>query len=540
MESVTSPDLYIGAQNQYYIMTKTLILGLDGADFDILNPMFEADRMPNLQGIAKDGVSGALTSTIPPSTCPGWQSFYTGKSPGNIGIYGFRNFEYDSYDVHVPDSSDLTESTYWELLGDRGLTSGIVGGPFTYPPQELDGFSVSGPWTPSDTETFTHPPELSDELRDVCDDDYIFIPEDYEEDEFKEAFDRRTEVATHLLETRDWDIFTLVYRPDPLQHVYWDKDDEVVFRTYEYMDECIGKALEAARGSNEEVNVLVMSDHGFEGVRRRYFHVNQWLEDEGYLVTQQDLQTSALKYLPLDAGMNIASKLGVLELFKRHFVSHEIKEAVSNPLHAVQWDETEAFFIWEQQTGQIYINVKRRFPNGTVSEERRPHLAGEIYERIQEVTTPDGTQVVEQAWLGNDIYSGTHCEIGPDIVFTLDREYKGQGTFGSLFSTLDLDRAEGGHHIDGIMFASGPAFREGQISGAEIIDLAPTILHLMGAPIEEHMDGEVLSGIYADGSDPATRPVETVERGGGLRADADWSDEQKDEIEERLEGLGYL
>jgi len=518
-------------------MTKLLVLGIDGADFDILDPLFKDDRMPNLQDLAEDGIIGPLRSTIPPSTCPGWQSFYTGKSPGNIGIYGFRNFEHGSYDIHVPDSSDLTESTYWELLGDRGLTSGVVGGPFTYPPQELEGFVVSGPWTPSDAEVFTHPPELSDELRSVCDGDYVFIPENYEEDEFKEAFDHRTDVATHLIETQDWDVFTLVYRPDPLQHVYWDKDDEVVFRVYEYMDECLGEVLEVI---DDEVNVLVMSDHGFEGVRRRYFHVNQWLENEGYLSTERDLRTSALKHLPLDTGMNLASKLGILEFVKRHFVSHEVKEAVSNPLHAVQWDATEAFFIWEQQTGQIYVNVEDRFPDGTVPAERRTEIAAEIHERIQQVTTPDGTLVVEEAWLGDDIYEGAYRKVAPDVVFTLDREYKGQGTFGSLFSTLEPDRAEGGHHVDGILFASGPAFRNGRIESAEIVDLAPTILHLMGTPVEERMDGEVLSEMYAEGSDPATRSVETVQREGDQRTSAEWSDEQKDEVEGRLEDLGYL
>lgn len=128
-------------------MTKTLVLGLDGADFDILDPMSEAGRLPNLASIAEDGVSGPLTSTVPPSTCPGWQAFYTGQSPGNIGIYGFKNFPRNSCEPELPDSSDLAEPTFWELLGDEGLQTGIIGGPFTYPAQPIEWFMISRPWT---------------------------------------------------------------------------------------------------------------------------------------------------------------------------------------------------------------------------------------------------------------------------------------------------------------------------------------------------------------------------------------------------------
>jgi predicted AlkP superfamily phosphohydrolase/phosphomutase len=426
------------------------------------------------------------------------------------------------------------------LLADEGLKSGVVGGPFTYPPQEIHGFMVAGPWSPNDAETFTYPPELSEELRDVCDGQYVFIPENYEEEEFKEAFDRRTEVATHLIRTREWDTFTLVYRPDPLQHVYWDKDNEVVFRTYEYMDECLGEVLNVVNEMEEDVNIVVMSDHGFEGIRTRYFHVNQWLEEEGYLTTKTDPSISLMKYLPLEAGMNIASKLGILEFIKRRFVTHEIKEAVSNPLHAIEWGETAAFFLWEQQTGQIYVNTEGRFAEGTVAPENRESVAEEIADQLRVITDPDGREVVNECWLRSDLYAGTYEEIAPDVVFTLHRDYKGQGTFGDLFTTLDVDRAEGGHHIDGVLFGSGPDFRADEVTGAEIVDLAPTMLHLMGASVEAGMDGEVLWDVYASDSPARNHDVEYTEREGGERRSAEWKAGQREEVEGRLEDLGYL
>lgn len=521
-------------------MTKLLVLGIDGADYDILDPLFREGRMETLKALADSGVSGSLRSTIPPSTCPGWQSFYTGKDPGNVGIFGFRNFERGSYDVHVPDSSDLQESTYWEILGDQNLRTGLIGGPFTYPPQPMQGFMVSGPWTPSDAEIFTHPPELSEEIREVCKGEYVFIPEHYEEAEFKDAFDRRTEAATHLLRTREWDVFTLVYRPDPLQHVYWGKDDDVVFRVYEHLDDCLAEVLSVVDEMDEDVNVLVMSDHGFEGLRERYFHVNQWLENEDYLTTKSDVSTSLMKYLPLEFGLNLASRLGVLSYIKRHFVPHEVKEAVSNPFHTIDWASTQAFFVWEQQTGQIYLNLEDRFPAGTVSRERRQTLGEEIQRRLTSVDDSEGNAVVRECWLGGELYDGTYRELAPDVVFTLEDPFKGQGTFGPMFSRLTRDRAEGGHHIDGILIASGPDFDTGGVENAEITDLAPTILHLLGAPVERRMDGEVLFHLYADDSPARSREIEYTEREPDDRDTIDWTEDQRGEVEARLEDLGYL
>jgi hypothetical protein len=109
-----------------------------------------------------------------------------------------------------------------------------------------------------------------------------------------------------------------------------------------------------------------------------------------------------------------------------------------------------------------------------------------------------------------------------------------------LFTEIDYNRAEGGHSLDGIFFASGPDIASGEIEDATIVDLAPTILHMMDAPVEAGMDGEVLHDIYAEESSLRDRDVRTVERAGGERQSADWADEQKAEVEGHLEDLGYL
>ncbi|HET7483481.1 MAG TPA: alkaline phosphatase family protein, partial [Actinomycetota bacterium] len=70
-------------------MNKVLMLGLDGVTFRILDPAFEAGHMPRLRALLERGVSGILTSTVPPYTPPGWTSIFTGVNPGKHGIFGF-------------------------------------------------------------------------------------------------------------------------------------------------------------------------------------------------------------------------------------------------------------------------------------------------------------------------------------------------------------------------------------------------------------------------------------------------------------------
>lgn len=518
-------------------MTKTLVIGLDGADFDILDPMFEADRMPNLRGVAESGVRGPLTSTIPPSTCPGWQAFYTGRSPGNIGTYGFKNFTRDSYEPEVPDSSDLAEPTFWEILGEEGMKTGLIGGPFTYPAQSIDGFTVSGPWTPSTAETFTYPPKLSEEIRTLAP-EYTFIPETYEVDRFKPMFRQRTDVSTHLLSEREWDVCTVVYRPDPLQHVYWGKDNEKVFEVYEYMDKCIGEVLETVAALDEQVNIFVMSDHGFEGIRSRYFNVNQWLREQGYLSLKSGTG-SLLSVLPLEPLLAAASTLGVLGAIKS-VVPFAYQERIRNPLSAVEWGETKAFFQFEELTGQVYINRRSRFPDGTVAPEAVPETKRDIARRLRSVQDPQGRQIVTDVWTDTELYPGMYTDLAPDLSFALHPEYKGEGKFGELYTELDDNRAEGGHSRDGIFFASGPDIGTGELDGAEIVDLAPTILHIMEAPVEAGMDGEVLWDIYAAESPHLDREVREVEQTRTERETADWEEKQRQEVRGRLEDLGYM
>ena len=65
---------------------RVLVIGLDGATFDILRPLAEEGWLPNIGRLMREGVCGELTSTIPPITAAAWTSFATGKNARKHGL----------------------------------------------------------------------------------------------------------------------------------------------------------------------------------------------------------------------------------------------------------------------------------------------------------------------------------------------------------------------------------------------------------------------------------------------------------------------
>src|SRR6266513_3118045 len=122
--------------------------------------------MPNLAKLVNAGVSGKLESVLPPITPPAWTSFMTGKNPGKHGIFHFVEAGVDSYEMDYANGGSRRSPTVWKLLNSAGFSTGTMNIPFTFPPEPLDGFQISGLDTPSDTSQLTPPPELQTELAD--------------------------------------------------------------------------------------------------------------------------------------------------------------------------------------------------------------------------------------------------------------------------------------------------------------------------------------------------------------------------------------
>ena len=142
------------------------------------------------------------------------------------------------------------------------------------------------------------------------------------------------------------------------------------------------------------------------------------------------------------------------------------------------------------------------------------------------------------------IYSGPYLDRTPDLILQPQGwEYMafGHADFGSNRLVEPIIGLSGHHRPDGVVILSGAGVKpDTQLAGASILDLAPTILHAMGVAVPGELDGRVLSEAFAD-SPPLARPVvyseANVYKNGG--SEPDLSDEEMEEVQEKLRGWGY-
>ena len=285
---------------------KTLVLGLDSAAPELL---FGFDDLPNLRQLMAAGAYGGLESVVPPTAIPAWISLATSQDPGSLGVYGVRNRIDHSYGgLGVVHSQSISEPAIWDLLAREGKRSILVRVPPCDPPQRINGISVGCAITP-DTATaiFTHPPEISEELRRLVGHYPLDIQRSgtddrsWLRDQIFAMSRSQFRVARHLLQTHPWDYFQLVDTGlDSIQRAFWRDHDprhtlhvpdspfrDTITDYYRHLDDEIGKVLELL---SDETIVLVVSSHGAQRLNGA-FALNDWLVPQGFLVLNRHPET---------------------------------------------------------------------------------------------------------------------------------------------------------------------------------------------------------------------------------------------------------
>ncbi|HSG19021.1 MAG TPA: alkaline phosphatase family protein, partial [Anaerolineae bacterium] len=136
---------------------KLLIIGIDGATFDLILPWVEAGHLPNLGRLIAGGVHGELASTLPPVTSPAWPTFMTGCNPGKHGVFDF--IQPTGSDFSLVNATKIKQPIMWQRLSAAGYRVGVLNVPVTYPPQPLNGFMISGILSPKGGQ-ICYPPNI--------------------------------------------------------------------------------------------------------------------------------------------------------------------------------------------------------------------------------------------------------------------------------------------------------------------------------------------------------------------------------------------
>ena len=210
----------------------------------------------------------------------------------------------------------------------------------------------------------------------------------------------------------------------------------------------------------------------------------------------------------------------------------------------VDWTRTQAYSMGNY--GQIFVNLKRREPQGIVDAAEKEALLSYIEEELYRVVDPEtGTPVVDQLLRREDVYTGKYAKASPDLVFTTrDWHYKAMG-WADFPSARLFDPVVGtmGHHrVNGLLIAKGPGIiKQGAApEEARIEDLAPTLLYLSGLPVPHDVDGKVLLDLFEDDflqANPVRRTQVQTERS---PMEGAYSEEEEAELKRHLGNLGYI
>ncbi|MBF0370812.1 MAG: alkaline phosphatase family protein [Magnetococcales bacterium] len=534
---------------------KMLVIGIDGATFNIINPLIEAGRLPNLQRLMEKGAHGPLRTIVPMVSPVAWTSFFTGMKPGNHKIFDFFSREPNSNNFRMSSARDRGVLPIWSILSKSDKKVCVSGVTWTYPPDEVNGTMVSGLGAPPEsTKNFTHPPELSQEIVKRFG-PYQVIPKTgmgLESIRGKQAFldeifrliEYRGQMSQFLMDQDDYD-FTMCFfiDTDGVSHNYWEYIDpqlkdrkpeetqqfgEAIYNVYERVDKEVGGILAKA---GEDTNVVLLSDHGF-GPMRRILHLNNWLAQQGWVVFKK---RSIWPFLMAKIRSKWAKIRG-----KSFAMQTDVF------LDTIDWSKTKAYF--HGTTGTIFFNLKGREKEGIVPPDTYMALGKEIAAGLMELKDPDtGEKVVERVYTRDEVFTGEFMAISPDLLVTLNPHF-GFATRekphreGEVPVITDADNWTGDHEIDGIFIGYGPDFKAGQkVEGANIIDLAPTILNLMQHPIPKNMDGKILESaldetFLANHKPEYSDPINPQDGSSG----SVYSDDEDQQVKDTLKDLGYL
>ncbi len=550
---------------------KVLVIGLDGATFDLIGPWIEEGKMPTLQQLMKNGASGVLNTTLPPISSSAWVSFATGKNPGKHGLVDFVHPRQDSYQISIVSPQQRASKAIWNILSERGRKVGIVGMPVTYPPEEVNGYMISDFLTPSASDDYTYPLSLRDELDKAVGGFPLLPDERYRSTKFVDRFiadmvtdvERRLAGALYLLENKECDFFFLLFwSSDMIQHEIWRLLDDshpqhdpraaerymgLIVDFYQRLDKAVGRLVEKV---GSEDLVIIMSDHGF-GPVHSFFLVNNWLREMGLLKLKRRALTR-LKYALFRLGLTPLGAFRLAKALRLGFLRRRFRFQRGGGLIKrlflsfadVDWDRTKAFAVGS--FGQIYVNLKGKRPQGIVQPGKEyEDLREEIAARAQEIRDPrTGEKVVERVYRREELYSGPLLEKAPDLVLqSRNWEYMafGHADFGGGHVIEPILGMWGHHRPEGIVILAGEGIKRGvKLEGANIMDLAPTILYSMGAPVPSDMDGRVLTEAFSPRFLSKVEVQYSEELSDRPTGEDDYSSADEEEIRERLRGLGYV
>jgi predicted AlkP superfamily phosphohydrolase/phosphomutase len=453
------------------------LIGLDCGTPGLLFDRY-AEEMPTLAALRARSLWGPLESIAPPITVPAWSCMLSGRTPGELGVYGFRNRRDHGYgNLAFATSRWIHAPRLWDLLGHAGRDSVVLGVPGTYPPSPIRGCMVSCFLAPSTEVEFTFPPEVREEVQQVTG-GYTLDVADFRADDkgriAQQVFDmteQRFALARHLATTRPWDFLAFVdMGPDRLHHGFWKYcvPDHPRYRPgnryadlfrdyYRALDRHLADFLQVLP---DGTTVLLVSDHGGQPMLGG-FCFNEWLVREGLLTLSSP-----------PAGPTPIGKA------------------------AIDWSRTTA---WGDggYYGRLFLNVEGREPQGTVPARDYETVREQLIGKLEALVDHEGRPMGTRAFRPQELYPEVRGAAPDLIVYFGDLRWRAVGSLGlgqGLYTfENDTGPDDANHASQGVFMLAGDGLPTGRADDLSIYDVAPTLQSLFGLPAPPGQRGRVLA-----------------------------------------------
>jgi predicted AlkP superfamily phosphohydrolase/phosphomutase len=530
-------------------MKSVVIFGLDGATYTVLDHLVANGVMPYLSRFMADGARATLLSNVPPLTPPAWTTLVTGQTPGHHGITGF--FQYESPEssvIQIVSARHVRSESIWSIVNRFGRRAGSLNFVVHHPAQPVDGYIVPG-WIPWRwMKLMSYPRDLIERVaRDLPGFDLKEIGMDFDQERRSVAgeaiADFRAWIDLHIRRDCQW--FALLRHQmchdpchltgvvfdgvDKIQHSFWPYLDprlepdhpspeyleirEACWNYFRHIDDFLRETMQIA---GDDAAIFVVSDHGFTGTDE-IVYINTWLEREGYLTWKRDTETAADDSQELEPD------------FYR--------------LSAFDMTRTRAFALTASSNGINIVVRGRKSEHGIAPEEYegfRRKLCDELLTRCVDPGT--GEALVSEVWTREEVFAGPHMELAPDLTLRL----RDDGFFSVRRSQTILRKRPhtmGTHAPEGVFLARGAGIRAGASlkDPVRLIDIVPTLLYELEAPIPQNLAGRILEEIFeterlAGNSPQRSEPALVMAAAAG---DAEPAGDDA-VILDRLRALGYI
>jgi predicted AlkP superfamily phosphohydrolase/phosphomutase len=487
---------------------KVLVIGIDSLDPVLLSRF--GDDLPNFSRLRDSSPMVYLESIFPTDSVPAWATIFTGLNPARHGlIHAFDVFE-SSWDAILKIDTGIYQGrTFWDRAGEMGKKTCVIFPHGIYPPwptqgvmvcRSFDGRIAACPQSALegvDVATLREPSGRNPGPDGM--DEYVR--------KVRQAIAHMGAFGLDVAREQDWDLFFFfVGCLDAVQHIFWryyDEDDpthpgptpfkDTIKEFYVLLDDLVGEFL----GAFPDCAVVVLSDHGHGMRPPKTVNVNEVLRQAGLLRSKKgalgpvSYLLETFKRVALDFVHRFELDHLMLRLSKLKGLS-SVSKNIYMSKSSIDMERTVACL-------SSFAGPKSYPYGGIEIREENLARAGMTYEQVRSLVTerllalehPEtGERLVKWVCNREDLYSGPHIGLYPDVLFELEDGY---GVFWGIHTPLigtayEHNLASGGHK-KGAVFLVSNVNKEPLRKNMALMDVAPSILDVSGIVGDFHFDG---------------------------------------------------